>query len=51
VGGGAIVAATDPEGLVRVRESHTGAALKPVLERTEAARVVAPVEAGEGTNG
>ncbi|HYS63579.1 MAG TPA: excinuclease ABC subunit A, partial [Paraburkholderia sp.] len=51
VGGGSIVAATDPEGLVRVRESHTGAALKPVLERTEAARVVAAVEAGEGTNG
>ncbi|MGF6724838.1 excinuclease ABC subunit A [Paraburkholderia sp. GAS41] len=44
VGGGSIVAAADPEGLVRVRESHTGAALQPVLERTvnapEAARVV-----------
>jgi len=34
VGGGSIVASTDPEGLVRVAASHTGQALKPVLERT-----------------
>ncbi len=34
VGGGSIVAATDPEGLVRVRASHTGQALAPVLART-----------------
>ncbi|WP_454719949.1 MULTISPECIES: excinuclease ABC subunit UvrA [Cupriavidus] len=33
VAGGAIVAATDPEGLVKVRASHTGAALAPVLAR------------------
>ncbi|MFJ1255290.1 excinuclease ABC subunit UvrA [Cupriavidus sp. CuC1] len=33
VAGGGIVAATDPEGLVRVRASHTGAALAPVLAR------------------
>jgi excinuclease ABC subunit A len=35
VGGGAIVAAAGPEGLVQVRESHTGAALAPVLARTQ----------------
>ncbi|MBY4946082.1 excinuclease ABC subunit UvrA [Cupriavidus respiraculi] len=34
VAGGTIVAATDPEGLSRVRASHTGAALRPVLART-----------------
>jgi excinuclease ABC subunit A len=34
VGGGKIVAATDPEGLSRVAASHTGAALRPVLART-----------------
>jgi excinuclease ABC subunit A len=52
VGGGTIVAATDPEGIVQVRASHTGAALKPVLDRTAngGTRAV-PVEAGEGTNG
>jgi len=37
VGGGAIVAAADPEGLAQVRASHTGAALAPVLARTPAA--------------
>ncbi|MGF6569662.1 excinuclease ABC subunit A [Paraburkholderia sp. GAS333] len=48
VGGGTIVAATDPEGLARVAASHTGAALRPVLARAQnsTARV-----AGEGTNG
>ncbi|WOD20517.1 excinuclease ABC subunit UvrA [Paraburkholderia kirstenboschensis] len=52
VGGGTIVAATDPEGIVQVRASHTGAALKPVLDRAanDGTRAV-PVEAGEGTNG
>ncbi|WP_199541130.1 excinuclease ABC subunit UvrA [Paraburkholderia kururiensis] len=35
VGGGAIVAAADPEGLVRVAGSHTGVALRPVLARGE----------------
>jgi excinuclease ABC subunit A len=49
VGGGSIVAATHPEGLVRVSESHTGAALRPVLERTQNGN--ASVPAGEGTNG
>lgn len=33
VGGGTIVAAADPEGLVKVAASHTGAALAPVLAR------------------
>jgi len=33
-GGGTVVAATDPESLSCVRESHTGAALAPVLART-----------------
>jgi excinuclease ABC subunit A len=57
VGGGAIVAATDPEGIVQVRESHTGAALRPVLERVanagagSGAGVGAVREPGEGTNG
>jgi excinuclease ABC subunit A len=36
-GGGTVVAATDPETLVDVPESHTGAALAPVLARTEPA--------------
>jgi len=51
VGGGSIVAATDPEGLVKVRESHTGAALRPVLERGVNQRAALPVEAGDGTHG
>ena len=51
VGGGSIVAATDPEGLVRVRESHTGAALRPVLARGVKRKAAVPVEAGEGTHG
>lgn len=51
VGGGSIVAATDPEGLVRVRESHTGAALRPVLARGVKREAAVPVEAGEGTHG
>ena len=50
VGGGSIVAATDPEGLVRVRESHTGAALRSVLERGEN-MPLASARAGEGTHG
>ncbi len=33
VGGGTIVAAADPEALAKVRASHTGAALAPVLAR------------------
>ncbi|AQQ31537.1 excinuclease ABC subunit UvrA [Burkholderia cenocepacia] len=33
VGGGTIVAAAPPEGLVQVKASHTGQALKPVLAR------------------
>ncbi|HTI19036.1 MAG TPA: excinuclease ABC subunit UvrA [Trinickia sp.] len=41
-GGGAVVAATDPETLVGVRESHTGAALAPVLARNE--RAAEPVQ-------
>jgi excinuclease ABC subunit A len=48
VGGGAIVAATDPEGLSRVAASHTGAALRPVLARSRNNSAVVP---GEGTNG
>jgi len=52
VGGGTVVAATDPEGIVLVRASHTGAALKPVLDRTaHGGARAAQVEAGEGTNG
>jgi excinuclease ABC subunit A len=52
VGGGTVVAATDPEGIVQVRASHTGAALKPVLDRTaHGGARAAQVEAGEGTNG
>jgi excinuclease ABC subunit A len=50
VRGGSIVAATDPEGLARVPASHTGAALRPVLERG-ANQSAASVEAGEGTHG
>jgi excinuclease ABC subunit A len=46
VGGGTIVAATDPEGLVKVRASHTGQALAPVLARGGAALQEA-VEAGK----
>lgn len=42
VAGGGIVAATDPEGLVRVRASHTGAALAPVLARGKAAGKAMP---------
>ncbi|WP_458762900.1 excinuclease ABC subunit UvrA [Cupriavidus basilensis] len=42
VAGGGIVAATDPEGLVRVRASHTGAALAPVLARGKAAGKATP---------
>jgi len=38
VGGGTIVAAAPPEGLVQVSASHTGQALKPVLARTAADR-------------
>jgi excinuclease ABC subunit A len=34
VGGGTIVGAAEPEGLVKIAASHTGAALKPVLART-----------------
>jgi excinuclease ABC subunit A len=49
VGGGSIVAATDPEGLVRVAASHTGAALRPVLARTPTEPRAAV--ASEGTNG
>jgi excinuclease ABC subunit A len=36
VGGGTIVAAAPPEGLVQVSASHTGQALKPVLARAAA---------------
>ncbi|WP_408584919.1 excinuclease ABC subunit UvrA [Paraburkholderia bannensis] len=36
VGGGTIVGAAQPEGLVKVAASHTGVALKPVLARTAA---------------
>ncbi len=48
VGGGTIVAATDPEGLSRVAASHTGAALRSVLARTQNDTTAV---AGEGTNG
>nr|WP_322007818.1 excinuclease ABC subunit UvrA [Paraburkholderia tropica] len=40
VGGGTIVGAADPEGLVKVAASHTGAALKPVLARVASAERV-----------
>ncbi|HEY2926751.1 excinuclease ABC subunit UvrA [Piscinibacter sp.] len=43
VRGGAVVAETTPEGLVKCRPSHTGAALKAVLERGS----VSPVESEE----
>jgi excinuclease ABC subunit A len=50
VGGGSIVAATHPEGLVEVRASHTGAALRPVLERGR--NTSGPVlSASDGTHG
>jgi excinuclease ABC subunit A len=38
VGGGTIVAATDPDSLSKNPRSHTGAALRPVLDRGEVAR-------------
>ncbi|AKJ68060.1 excinuclease ABC subunit A [Pandoraea thiooxydans] len=38
VGGGTIVAAGTPEDLLRVRDSHTGAALRPVLGRASMPR-------------
>jgi excinuclease ABC subunit A len=41
-GGGMIVAASDPEGLVRVQASHTGAALAPVLARGPASVDASP---------
>ncbi|WP_070107107.1 excinuclease ABC subunit UvrA [Burkholderia plantarii] len=44
VGGGTIVAAAPPEALVRVRASHTGQALAPVLARGGAGE--APVASG-----
>ena len=50
VGGGSIVAATHPEGLVQVRASHTGAALRPVLERGANASGTV-LSASEGTHG
>ncbi|MGA7779074.1 MAG: excinuclease ABC subunit UvrA [Paraburkholderia sp.] len=50
VGGGSIVAATHPEGLVQVRASHTGAALRPVLERGINVSGAA-ISANEGTHG
>ena len=50
VGGGSIVAATHPEGLVQVRASHTGAALRPVLERGSNTSAAA-IAANEGTHG
>jgi excinuclease ABC subunit A len=34
-GGGSVVAEATPERLVALEESHTGAALRSVLERTE----------------
>ncbi|WP_133662590.1 excinuclease ABC subunit UvrA [Paraburkholderia sp. BL10I2N1] len=45
VGGGAIVAATHPEGLVQVSASHTGRALAPVLAR-EKSELAASEESG-----
>jgi excinuclease ABC subunit A len=50
VGGGSIVAATHPEGLVHVPASHTGVALRPVLERAANLPVVA-FSTSEGTHG
>ncbi|HTH61349.1 MAG TPA: excinuclease ABC subunit UvrA [Paraburkholderia sp.] len=41
-GGGMIVAATNPEGLVQVQASHTGAALAPVLARGSSSASVRP---------
>jgi excinuclease ABC subunit A len=50
VGGGSIVASTDPEGLVRVAASHTGRALEPVLARvaSDAGDSVAGVRVSAG---
>ena len=42
VRGGAVVAASTPEELVRCEASHTGAALKPVLARVGAPAAAAP---------
>ena len=47
-GGGAIVAACDPETLSRVSESHTGQALVPVLARVAGEREKEKEAAGEG---
>ncbi len=46
VGGGAIVAATHPEGLVKVAASHTGRALAPVLAREGSEAAVSEEDAG-----
>jgi excinuclease ABC subunit A len=43
VRGGAVVAATTPEGLAACDASHTGAALKPVLSRVSQRRAEAVV--------
>jgi len=58
VGGGTIVGAANPEGLVKLTASHTGAALKPVLARaaTEAQPLPSPaprddVASDAATNG
>ncbi|WP_442807858.1 excinuclease ABC subunit UvrA [Trinickia soli] len=45
-GGGTIVAAADPETLARVRESHTGEALKSVLARVASPSGEASAEGG-----
>ena len=45
MGGGTIVAATSPEGLLQVKASHTGRALAPVLAR-ERNDAPAPEEQG-----
>lgn len=50
VGGGAIVAAAHPEGLVQVSASHTGRALEPVLARGGSDRGE-PVRSGEAGAG
>lgn len=46
VGGGTIVAAADPEALVKVAASHTGAALAPVLSRKPGEAAAALAAAG-----
>jgi excinuclease ABC subunit A len=51
VGGGAVVAATHPEGLVQVAASHTGRALAPVLAREGSAPAVSPEEVAEAKAG